>query len=848
MKLKNMTSIICFVLFGQCFLPGFMQACLAFSEDTESVDKSQPGYYLLLREEEFLMGMVPKERFLLEFAKQVNEEISLRRRSGVNVDQLGIRELVSPDEKLVDAYQEELQGIIDLINDIEELESLARQRVNLDVLETLESLKNRLSDMIGGGESEKRPASPVSQEQSTDTEIIEDEKQELDSKAFENLFSEWRYTRLLNFKLQETRYQFLRTRLLRDATPQQENRMFRTALRTALEVYSDGDLELARLLLKDILNVYDDGRILDDVMFYTAETAYGLNLLDEAIDMYDKLYRRYPQSNYAANAVYKQIFIYYIYGQYEEVFDLFNILVQRKEEINEENWGTVSYLTGYSYFRTGKYSDALQSLRLVPPRTTYFYPALYLSAACFSNLGQNDQAIYLYEHIINEPVERSSNSILAQIKDNALLKRGLIAFEQGQNNLAISFLNRVSTEFEQYDLTLMGRAWSAYRAGRPGEVLKNVEGVLKSSIVSSYVYEARVLAASSKEILGRSEEAIEDLKQVFQAGRAGTSESEASKSTEADLSSEIKDFEQFQRDMLDARERALISEMEHIRRFFQFSPARISYTSQNGSLDSQTRRLESEIASLDQMEQKARQAGNQNALSEIRRLRSNLLEMLDNHSRRFSISPDIQGSDPFIGRLGRDEHIKYMFSSLLAETMREKRRINQLVEKTRQDLVVVQQAELVETAIRLEIDLEEQQDYYSRLNQYEVWLRENSPQETHVELDRWASFSGYGISSISFSRIKDLDSRISHISRVISNMDNVYNQKRKELEVRIHGLLSDVAAIEKQMQQDSAIREQEEKTRFFRTDYFDQSRVESVIDQKRKNEETGEVEKKKDDE
>ena len=124
-------------------------------------------------------------------------------------------------------------------------------------------------------------------------------------------------------------------------------------------------------------------------------------------------------------------------------------------------------------------------------------------------------------------------------------------------------------------------------------------------------------------------------------------------------------------------------------------------------------------------------------------------------------------------------------------------------------------------AIQLEIRRDELEAYSERLNQYEVWLLENIPQATQMDISQWANFSGYGISNITFSRIKDLESRMSNLSLAEHELDGVIQQKQLAVEQRIQELLSDVAKIEQEMAREEKRRGQIEKEHYFETQYFD---------------------------
>ena len=172
------------------------------------------------------------------------------------------------------------------------------------------------------------------------------------------------------------------------------------------------------------------------------------------------------------------------------------------------------------------------------------------------------------------------------------------------------------------------------------------------------------------------------------------------------------------------------------------------------------------------------------------------------------------------------EYLRYIFRSLLLETVREKKQTQKDIEEAERLLREARKQNKFDLLIRMEIKKEELEDYYGKLNQYEVWLRENFPQDFRVELNRWATFSGYGISNINFSRIKQCDQRIAKISQTIDALDRVFKAKKKDLDNRIQGLLNDVATIEEQMRREAEKRQQREKEHFFKTRYFEKEKRE----------------------
>ena len=823
-----------------------------FAQETVKLDHV-PRFYLQMKNEDFLRAMVPKEKYLLSFVQTVNEEIWRRKSEGLEESDLNIEELVSPEERAAEAILEELDLVAALLDEIAELERRAKKNVDFRVLEALSELKSRVLSILRIGEPEPvsspgPPSAGDSSETSASMELYaESAESSLATESFEDAFEQWKYNRLLDYKVQMAEYELLRHRLIETATPVQESRMFQSGLRRALETYSTGDFALARLQLRDVLETYSHYPVLDDVLYYTGEASFGLNYFDEAIVVYRRILDEYPNSEFTNRALVKLIFIHYIYGDFDRVSRIFTVLMQRKDELDSETASTVAHLVGYAHFRSGKYREALEALRFVPPATVYYYPSLYLSAACYSNLGSDDLALSIYHRLIDQKNPGNADQILAQIRNNAYLKLGLIYYERGENDRAIDFLGRITQDFQHYDLSVIGRAWSAYRSGRPAEALQNAQWLLHHSMVSNYLYEARVLAATSKQLLGHSEEAIEDLQEVLQVGKQAENISKYSPDRTG-LVGVLRSNESSTLDALQDSDRDLFAEIEGIRKFLYDSameeavvdaPPRTTYDAA-----ASRQQILNRIEALDLLEEELRESGSREYREEIRHLRSDLLAALKDHEMGAGAIRYDPEEDPLINRLGMSEYMKYSFRSLLMQTLREKQQTLMGIEEAEQLLEEARAQDKFLLTVEMEIKKEELEDYYGRLNQYEVWLRENFPQEFRIELDKWATFSGYGISNINFSRIKDCDSRIERISQSIASLDGVFDAKRKVLDNRIQGLLSDVAKIEEQMRLEAARREQKAREQFFRTEYFERQgqetkagRLQEVPEKEKKNKE-----------
>ncbi|HHS14388.1 MAG TPA: tetratricopeptide repeat protein, partial [bacterium] len=404
-----------------------MHTRVVFSQEIVSPPSADYSYYLQLQNDEFYKMMIPRERFLLDLVETVNYEITKRKSEGTSLSDLGVYDIVSPEEKRLDALVDEMKRIRNLLGEIEKLERLAKQQVNFEILELLSGLKARIREVFQEGYDNPHAESTPDTVLISSSQEEEDSFLDLDEDARRQMiFDKWKYNWFLNYKYNMNKYLYLRIKLLQTATDVQEKRMFQYYYRRALENYTAGDFMLARLELRDILQNYSHLEVLDDVLYYASEAAYGLNLFDEATAGYEQLLRNFPNSSFRNQTITKLIYIHYIYGDYHKLADYYSLLLTQGITVKDENLTTVSYLIGYAFFKMGQYSEALNTLGRVIPGTRYYYPALYLSGTCYSNLKQIDSAIKLYQRIIREIGRRQSDQLLSHIINNSYLKLGLL--------------------------------------------------------------------------------------------------------------------------------------------------------------------------------------------------------------------------------------------------------------------------------------------------------------------------------------------------------------------------------------------------------------------------------------
>jgi TolA-binding protein len=807
-------------------------------------------YTLRLKNEDFMRMAVPREKYLLGLVRSVTEEVKARRFTGDELSRLGIDALMSPKQLLLNAYIEEINRIYGLTGEISALETKARRKVDWQVLEALAVLRKQVAallessytvpfDSAGADQAESRSkpeAAPVPGAGPDSSKAGRPVPREF----AETLMDQWKYNHLLDGKLTQTRFELIRAKLIRSAGPVELRRMFQRDLRAALESYNAGDFALSRLQLRDVIAAYPSVQTVDDILFYAAESSFGLNFLDEALETYRELASRYPVSPYSAKALSKMIFIHHTYGQTDSMVQAFQRLRQfqrtapAQNVLDDETFGVSAYLVGLAEFNREDFGRAMTAFDQVPGAASYKPFAEYLTAACQSNLKNDDEALALYTRLAGPSAKKDRDPIEVQVRNNSLMKMGLIYYERGDNATATSLFRRVDKEFQSRDLNLLGKAWSAYRSGKPVEALENAEVLLKNSLFSNYLYEAKVLAARSKELMGQSDQAVMDLEQVRSAGTSPLSDRWSSPGAARSTDGEPPE------DAGPGGATRLFSEANRIFDFLHEAegPVRSASSADDGPAET-VRLLDGKITVLDSLERLAEQRKSQFYLNNIRKLRGSAIQTLELHGRSASADVLRSAEDPIIRRMGLSSYLRYLFITLLDEAVTEKRRIRSAIGELERMRDGPRSPEQDGLQIRMEIRREELVDTWEKLNQYEVWLRENMPQAFHVEIDRWANFSEYGISNINFSRIREIDGQISELSGAVRQIDRVYQAKKADLGRRIEALLEDVTLIEKQMQAESQKKNEMEKDKRFDSEYYEKSSRESPLSQPESKPETG---------
>jgi len=176
---------------------------------------------------------------------------------------------------------------------------------------------------------------------------------------------------------------------------------------------------------------------------YGYELLYDLkkdeNKLDIAKMEYDNVYKKYPNSIDAQNALFKIAHIDYLKGNYDEAQERLDYLLSRY--IDTKLKGKIYTEKGYIYMGLGEYDRALKFFSM--KENLNYDETLLGKAECYFRLGEYEKGINIYEEFIK--FRRTSNmkkKAINKFLENAY-KYAKVLTQKGDYNRSIMIYQRI---------------------------------------------------------------------------------------------------------------------------------------------------------------------------------------------------------------------------------------------------------------------------------------------------------------------------------------------------------------------------------------------------------------------
>jgi len=218
----------------------------------------------------------------------------------------------------------------------------------------------------------------------------------------------------------------------------------------------------------------------------------------------------------------------------------------------------------------------------------------------------------------------------------------------------------------------------------------------------------------------------------------------------------------------------------------------------------------------------AKEQGNQEMLADAMKQRNRLIAVLEKYQVNQAPSGVSYFLDyPLATKEGGIIYRRGIVNKMVGDLIVEKQRVQQDLEIVSQLLTLSNNQTKIDATIDLEIIEEDLKDLNNQLNQFQVWLANHNVEDIKMQTEKWANFSGFGMTDINFVSYQERLKQIGGYQKNITMIDGVLKDKKLLLENRIRRFDDEVRKIQKEMEAEKIRLEKLEKEKYFQDIYFE---------------------------
>lgn len=768
---------------------------------------------LLLREQNAevntLVQMYEKLESLQEMAEDQNNQIFLGQ---IQALQDSIRRALgdvdsSESQFIADAYFEEAESLVSILRELDELQSHAlaiAPEVSVDIQEVrraiLKKLPRRLPLLLGYNH------------------LI------LDESRIPQLVNEWKANQVTDYTVRLTRYRIIEQALLDNATPAQHRRMRARALYDAYRNYALEDYDLAKMqfdrLLKDYGSNFEDAPA---IYFYRGESLFAQKLYNDAEQDYLVLVSEYSDSEYLGESFFRLMQMHERKPNRGNFYRFFSLVQSNRNKIDRQSLDKCLYLAGYAQLEDGDFSAAENNLSAVSPEFEDYWKTRLLLGVARTNQQKYAEAIELFTDLTETAPSGSF------IRNSAYVRLGYLFFERGEFEQALQHFERVSPAFANYDETLLSIAWTYLKLKNYDKTVETIELLSKYYLDSEHTYEAQVLAAHARRLLDDSGGSQQHLRYVANA-RSALELSSRYNSERQLVIDQLNALDHLEKLAVEQNDHGALQLVDYYRTRlqdallqFELHGARGNFALEN--LETERTKILSQIERLERLMAKAEKSDNEEALKIAQRQHERLVKALqlyeaDTSTRRRSFFVDY----PLATKEAGQQYRKQMLRELSTGIAQEQAQLNRVLTQ-----VAALQNETgnnhtaLNTDIQLEVLNSELFQLYERAQRLESWTHENTASEVKTDFNRYADFSGFGMSDATFAAIQQKDKVLAKLSDYKNAIANLVIERKEYLEDRVRAYEAEIRRLEKETQQKRLEQEKEKRREYLQESYFDTS-------------------------
>ncbi|NOY76601.1 MAG: tetratricopeptide repeat protein [Calditrichaeota bacterium] len=653
---------------------------------------------------------------------------------------------------------------------------------------------------------------------------------------FDEFLEEWKATQIFNYKIKLTRVRLLRQRLIQDSNLEQLNRMFRRDLADAIMSYNREEYPLAELEFRELLAEYPF-QDMEDIHYRLAEIYMAQGKYEKAKRTFDYVIQHFPNSKYVNESYFKILLITEALHQNDQYFKAFKKLQARyKNTPKDAVFEKAYYLTGYVYFKKENYDLAIATLRAIPENSEYALSSEFLLASAYAGEQRYRSAAKIFRKLVAETKKRSSDPRANLIKNNSLLKLGMIYYENNEPKLALDYFSRVSEGDGAYQDALIGKAWAEFREGQIKYTVEDLDRLFWNFMSSNTVYEAKTLSAHCYKMMGDPARAARDLRYVENAKKALAILTGKNKERET-LARRLQELDQIQEDALKRGDRLRFQEVvylkQKIRRIMENTyPSGKPGLYMMDEFEMERQRLEDLVGDLETYQKIVQKLGYRDLTKNIGKTKNRLLAILGNYSpHKWAGETDFLSNYPFLQRQSMLRYKNKVLSEMLAEIQSE---LNQVQGDQKEVEKLVAEARKkgdIKSLVRLDFNGENLDNISDRLEEYVVYLNgelDDSPEE---DIQYYADFSGFGVSDIDFVRLQNIDEKIKNYYDYISLINNALNIQQLALKDRIYTMSDSLRHVQQRLEEKRKEDYRKAITAYFNQGYFVSKSQEHAVQQ-----------------
>ena len=653
---------------------------------------------------------------------------------------------------------------------------------------------------------------------------------------FDEFLEEWKATQIFNYKIKLTRVRLLRQQLIQDSNLAQLNRMFRRDLADALVSYNREEYPLAELEFRELLSEYPFGDM-EDIRYHLAEIYMAQGKYEKAKRTFGYVIRQFPNSKYVNESYFKILLITEALHQDDQYFNIYKKLEARFQKVpKDETYEKAHYLTGYVYFKKENYNQAIAALRTIPEASDYSLSSRFLLASAYAGKQQYRSAAKIFRKLVADAQKNTSDSRANLIKNNSLLKLGMIYYENNESKLALKYFDRVTAGNNAYQDALIGKAWAEFREGQLKYTVEDLDRLFWNFMSSNYVYEAKTLSAHCYKMMGQPGRAVRDLRYVENAKKALAILTGKNKERKV-LASRLQELDNMQEDALKRGDRLRFQEVVYLKQKIKRIMEKTYPSGKSGlymmdEFDLERQRLEDLVSDLETYEKIVRKLGYRDLTKNIDNTKNRLLAILGSYTpNKWVGETDFLASYPFLQRQSMVQYKRQVLSGMLTEIQSELKQVRNDQNNVEKLVAEARKRKDVKSLVRLDFNGENLENLSDRLEEYVVYLNgelDDSPEEN---VQYYADFSGFGVSDIDFVRLQNIDTKIKNYYNYISLINNVLNVQQLALKDHIYSMNDSLRRVQRRLQQRQMQEYRKAMDTYFTQKYFITKDRENAVQQ-----------------